>query len=308
MSVEIKHYPIFEEGTFREHPELFDRFLHHASAYLMKKFEKARLVLRGYEGDITWPLITGPGFSAATHPGSDSILINTMFEANRYVYDSDCLYINPRERVFAVSDPPGVTTASRRLFRKLDQYLSEGSPDGLESMVNRLSLETGYDDNATLCLVHFPRTGSPGPPAEAIVYVAGDTILFRGCPRRKTLDRIPGSPQFIGTSHAYFKPRRIDLERGELFVIASDGISSLLSIHRGESLEGVLLRYLEEGLEMFVSTAIEQSNARYTQIANGNEIPRFGGNDNVTILAVCPDQLADTDSCGSFILGGYTEA
>jgi hypothetical protein len=106
--IEIKHYPVFEKGTFQKHPELLDRFFHHASSYLIKKFNRARAILTEYEGDITWPLITGPGFSAGTHPGSDSILINTMFEAYRFVYNSDCLYINPLKRIFAVSDPPGL--------------------------------------------------------------------------------------------------------------------------------------------------------------------------------------------------------
>lgn len=306
MPIEIKHYPIFEKGTFQKHPEVFDRFLHHASSYLMKKFEKSRIVLSEYEDEITWPLITGPGFSAATHPGSDSILINTMFEGSRYVYNSDCLYINPQKKVFAVSDPPGVTTSSRRLFKKLDRYLSEESPNGLEKMINRLNGNTSYNDNATLSLVYIPEETSQGSSSEAIVYVAGDTILFHGNLSRNTLCRIDGNPHFIGTTHAYFEPRSIRFEPEDLFIIASDGIASLLSNNPEEKLEEVLLRYLNDGVEGFISTVVEQSNAYYRQMANDNEIPRFGGNDNVSVLVVYPDQLVDTDSQDTFMLGGYT--
>lgn len=306
MTVEIEHNPIFEKGTFRKHPEVFERFYHHASSYLLKKFEISRTILAEYEDDITWPSITGPGFSAATHPGSDTILINTMFEGSPYVYNSDCLYINPRDRVFAVSDPPGVTTSSRRLFNKLDRCLSDGSPDSLEEIINRLNGNTSYNDNATLSLVYIPDGTSEDTQSEAIVFVAGDTILFHGSLSRNALKRIDGNPHFIGTTHAYFEAQAIPYQTEDFFIIASDGILSLLSNASEESIEEVLLTYVNDGLEGLASAAVRHSNAYYRQMANDNEIPRFGGNDNVTVLVIHPDNLMDTESDDVFMLGGYT--
>ncbi len=308
-AVEIKHFPIFEGGTFESHPELLDRFFHHASSYLLKKFEEARVILKGYEDDITWPLVTGPGFCAATHPGSDSILINTMFEAQRYVYNSDCVYLNPQEQIFAVSDPPGVTTSSRELFKRLDRYLTGGSSDGLEQMINRLNGDTSYNDSATLSLVHIPKkpaADSTGFPSEAVVYNAGDSIIFHGNVSGKTLDRIGSNPQFVGTTHAYFEPANVRLKRGDFFIIASDGISSLLSNQLEKRLEEILPQYLQGTPEEFVTRVVTQSNAYYRQYANNNEIPRFGGNDNVSVLMVSPDALVDNTDGDTFMLGGYT--
>ncbi|MCP4752873.1 MAG: SpoIIE family protein phosphatase [Proteobacteria bacterium] len=306
VPIEIKNYPVFEKGTFRNHPTLFDRFILHASSYMMEKFNKARTILEECEETITWPLISGPGFSGATHPGADTILIETMYAAHRSVYNSDCLYINPRMRVFAVSDPPGKTVSSRRLFRKLDRHLSDGAPDGLEPFINQLSRDTEYHDAATLSLVHFPQPASADSPPEAVVYIAGDTIVFHGNSSRKTLRSIDGNPHFIGTTHASFQPHPIELEKGDFIVIASDGILPLATKNNGESLEQILLNHLEEGPVPFVANVVQRSNEYYEQpVGDNGTIPRLGGNDNLSVLVVYPDDLMATDDPESFLLGGY---
>jgi hypothetical protein len=305
LSVEIKENTVFIKGTFRKHADLFDRFSQNASDYLLTKIEKARALLTACEEEITWPLITGPGFSAATHPGAESILINTIFEARLHVYNSDCLYINPGKKIFAVSDPPGITVSSRTLFRKLDRLLSKPSPDSLKQIINRISENTPYRDNATLSLIHIPDTARQTSSPHAVVYVAGDTLLFHGNLHRKTLTRIEGNPQFFGTTHAYFEPVHIPVEPGDLFVIASDGIRSLLSHYPEEDLESILLRHLTIELPEFVSSLVARSNAHYVQHVNGTGTTRLGGNDNVTILAVLPEGLSDANGSGTYILGGY---
>ena len=305
VPIEIKHFPVFEKGTFQKHPALFDRFFDHATDYLMEKFQKARKILAECEDVVTWPLITGPGFSAGTHPGSDNILIETMYAAHRSVYDSDCMYINPRERIFAISDPPGITTSSRELFKKLDRYLLNGSSDGLEALINRINKDTGYDDHATLSLVYIPQDTLKSSQPRAVVYVAGDTYLFHGNLSRGTFNRIDGDPQFIGTTHVHFEPQHIRLEPDDFIIIASDGISPLLAENRGKRLGQSLLKCLEEGPERFVTALVQSSNDYYEQHVFDKTIPRFGGNDNVSVLVVYPDDLIDTDSRQSFILGGY---
>jgi hypothetical protein len=96
----------------------------------------------------------------------------------------------------------------------MDQFLSKGSTDGLEVIINRISENTGNHDSATLGLVHVPENPSRNKPNQAVVYLAGDTMLFHGNLFRKTLNPIEGNPQFLGTTHAYFEPRYIPLEQG----------------------------------------------------------------------------------------------
>jgi hypothetical protein len=189
----------------------------------------------------------------------------------------------------------------------MDRYLSNGSTDGLEVIINRISENTGYHDCATLSLVHIPENPSRNSPNEAVVYLAGDTMLFHGNLFRKTLNQIEGNPQFLGTTHAYFEPKYIPLEQGDYFIIASDGILSLLSHNPEENIAVLLLKYLSSKLDEFVCRVVEQCNAYFKQYANGNEVPRFGGTDNVTVVMVRPDDLADTKSPETFLLGGYTK-
>ena len=306
MTIETKHFPVFEKGTFQKHPELFDRFFDHATDYLAKKLRGGREILAECEETVTWPLITGPGFAGATHPGSDNILIETMHAGRRSIYNSDSVYVNPAERIFAVSDPPGITSSARELFGKLDRYLLESSSDGLEELIGRISENTSYDDSATLSLAHFPRR-TPGAAApEAIVYVAGDTYLFHGSPSRSALARIEGNPQSIGTTHAHFGPQRIRLEPDDFIMIASDGVSPLLAESQGEGTGWSVLAHLEDGPADLVAAMVQRSNDFYEQRVFGRAIPRFGGNDNVSVLVVCPDDLTEADDRRSFILGGYT--
>lgn len=304
-SIHIKNIPIFEKGIFQAHPAVFDRFLHHASDYMLEKFRNAQADLGKCEGTITWPLIVGPGFSGGTHPGADNIVIETMYAGHRHIYNSDCLYINPEKRIFAVSDPPGVTVSARALFEKLDRYLQDNSPDSLGTFINQLNLDTGYDDSATLSLVHLPQSSPEGPPAEAIFYNAGDSYLFHGKRSKGRLKRIDGSSQFIGTTHAHFAPQHIRLEANDFIIIASDGISTLSVGNKRKYLEPSLLKDLEGGPECFVSAVIQRTNGYFEQQVYGRIIPRFGGNDNVSILIINPDDLIDTDHIESFVLGGY---
>jgi len=211
-SIKITHFPIFEKGIFRRYPELFDRFFQEASGYMREKFQTSRQILEECEEVETWPCITGPGFAGATHPGANNVLIETMYSERKYIYNSDCLYVNPGKRVFAVSDPPGKTTSSRRLFKKLDRFLETESPDSLNHFINQVSKKTSYDDAAALSLVYLPLPRINGSPTEAVVYLSGDILLLHGNRVEKSLSPITGNPQFIGTSHAEFDPQHIKLE------------------------------------------------------------------------------------------------
>jgi len=306
-SLFIHNYPVFEEGIFEKHPALFSRFFQHTPDHLKESYQKARETLPKYEGSITWPLIVGPGFCGATHPGADNIFITAMVSSNACIYNSDCLYVNPSQKVFAISDAPGITTSSRKLFAKLDHYLQTGSIDGLENMINDLNRETEPDDCATLSLIYFPKDKSNNISGKALVFVAGDTYLFHGNRYHRRLTCIECNPEFMGNPHIRFKPKHIDLANGDFFIIASDGIQSIRRNKEETRLEEVLLEHAVDGvLGDFAFSAINSCNTIFEERIYDRVITRFGGSDNISALLVYPEDLLDIDRQESLMLGGYT--
>jgi len=302
----VHYYPVFEEGIFEKHPALFSRFMQHSPDHLEESYQKARVALTKYEGSITWPLIAGPGFCGATHPGADNIFVTAMASSNARIYNSDCLYINPSQKIFAISDAPGITTSSRKLFVRLDRYLQTGSIDGIENMINDLNRETELDDCATLSLMYFPRDKSNKRSGKALAFIAGDTYLFHGNIFQRRLKCIEGKPEFMGRPHIHFEPERIDLAEGDFFIIASDGIQSIRCNKEETRLEEALLEHIVDGaLGEFAFSVIKSCNTVFEERINDRVITRFGGSDNVSALLVYPEDLIDIDSEERLILGGY---
>jgi hypothetical protein len=299
----IKHYHVFEIGVFQKHPRLFDRFGHDASGYSRNRLEQVRRVLPRYEETITWPLLTGLGFSGATHPGADNVFVEIMVGFSDSIYNSDCLYANPSRRVFAISDAPGISDCSRRLFENLDKYLKTSDADGVETIVNRINKEMRGREGATLSLVCVPKDTTD----LATVLIAGDTLVFHGNFFHRQLTRLEGNPNFIGTTYTYFQSSHVEVAPGDFFVIASDGISSIKGNHREARLEDTILEHIHSDMENSVLSAIRHSNQCYEETFYDRGVTRFGGSDNVSMLLVYPEKLEDAGYQGSFILGGYTE-
>jgi len=302
QNIRTHNYPVFEKGTFRSHPDLFSRFEQNAPEHLRSKYERLWQSLPRYEETITWPLIAGPGFWGATHPGADTVFVDIMVGINTYVYNSDCLYVNPARRIFAISDPPGITTGSRRLFERLDGYLKTASDD-LEAYFNRLNRETRPEEGATLSLVHVPSDR----PGMAQVIIAGDTFLLHGNTGKRTVRIVHGSQDFIGTPYAAFTAQEIPCRPGDFFLIASDGILSLVHADPERKLENALQPYLNGDPDGLVRQVMTACNAYYREEIYDRAFSRFGGNDNVSILLIMPEWLEENASTGSVILGGYIE-
>jgi hypothetical protein len=302
QGTDITRYPIFDKGTFRKHPDLFGRFEQNSPDHLQEKYERLWQSMPRHEETITWQLLKGPGFRGATHPGADTVFVDIMVGINSYVYNSDCLYVNPAQRVFAISDPPGITTGSRRLFERLDRYLKAGAPD-IEALVNRLNRETHPNEGATLSLVHLPED----MPGTAQVVIAGDTFLLQGNTRTHELSALPFSHDFIGTPYATFTAQQIKLMPGDFFVIASDGILSLAHRHPTRKLENALRHHLDGNLDNFVADVMTASNSYYQEVIYNRVFSRFGGNDNISVLLILPEEIGNTPGADSIILGGYIE-
>jgi hypothetical protein len=302
QQVRISNLPVFPRGTFSQHPDLFGRFEQNSPDFLQARYERLWRAMPAYEGKITWPLLTGPGFSAATHPGADTVFVDIMVGINSYVYNSDCVYVNPARGVFAVSDPPGITTGSRRLFERLDGYLRV-EEDDLADYVNRLNAETRNEEGATLSLVHVP----PGRRDKAFIIVAGDSLLFHGNAGRRALRPIAGNVNFIGTPYSQFQASEVALSPGDFFLIASDGIHSLARTLGCGRAETALADLLAGGIDGFVQRAMAACNSYYREHIYNITMGRFGGSDNVSLVLVVPEQLQLASEQEPIILGGYIE-
>lgn len=300
----VHHHPVFEPGVFDEHPELFDRFEGPAMARLEGRFRKAREALPTYERTLRWPLLLGPGFCGGTHPGADNVFVETMVGFNEFVYNSDCLYVNPDLRVFAISDPPGITESSRKLFQGLDRELRRDGIDDLEATINDLSIRVGADDAATLALIAFPAFASSGCPETAMAFVAGDTLLFHGNTRRETLAPVNGIPDFFGFPATRIQPTEIDLAPGDFFIVASDGVMSIRGADRDRNVADILLEHVNGNPPGFALSAMKACNARMKERIHDRAITRFGGSDNVSLMLVQPENLPEAPGADSFILGG----
>lgn len=294
----INLHPVFAEGTFRGHPDLLTRFTRHAADHMIGRYERAWQILLAYEGALRWPLLSGPGFHAATHPGADTIFSDTMAGLEDSLYNSDCVYVNPAERVFAVSDPPGITDSARRLFERLDGIL--GMEDDVEGLVNRLNHEMPAGESTAFCLLRI----LPGDPGTVAAMVAGDALLFHGNARQRTVRAIPARAPFLGTPYAVFQARKIPLAPDDFFILASDGILSLKGNDPDRRLEDLLRDHLDGDEELFVLRAMEACNGHFVQEVLGRTVPRFGGCDNVSLVFVRPDGLRTDHRRKSFILGG----
>ena len=300
--IHLSKHPVFKKGTFHNHPDLLGRFHQDSHDHLQLKYNRMWQEMPQYEGIITWPMVTGPGFQGATHPGADTVFVEIMAGINGYVYNSDCLYVNPAQKVFAISDPPGITTGSRRLFERLDKALKT-SEDGLEKTVNRLSEQTRPEEGATLSLVYLPKN----KPSTAQLVIAGDTFLFHGNAERRTVRVVTGTHEFIGTPYASLEVQNVALGPGDFFLIASDGVLSLTGTDPERNLDRALCSHLDGNLSDFVHRVMLAANNYYRKKIYDRTFSRFGGNDNISLLLVYPEQLAKCDAADSIILGGYIE-
>jgi len=300
----IQQLPVFPRGTFARHPDMFDRFQQNAATHLREKYETLWQGISRYEEIITWQMLQCPGVCAATHPGADNVFVEIMVGINSYVYNSDCIYVNPNRKIYAVSDPPGITTGSRRIFEKLDGYIRQHSiKDNLQNTINRLNREMNPSEGATLSLLHLRQHW----PFTTQSFIAGDTFLFHGNLRSRTLNSLKGQEYFIGTPYGEFSPMESRLQPGDFFLIASDGILSIKTGQTTGTLEEIILGYLESDWRTLVPRLMNIANAYYRETIFDRTFGHFGGKDNISLLMIYPEEIADEASEKSYILGGYLE-
>ncbi|MBT4511189.1 MAG: SpoIIE family protein phosphatase, partial [Chloroflexi bacterium] len=287
--INISEYPVFEKGIFKQYPALFDAYFRNTPDHQKKKYQKTKRTLPKYEETFKWQLIKGPGFSGATHPGTGKTFNGVMTAATHPVYNSDCLYINPSQNVFAISDPPGATTFSRTLITELDEYLQTEPVDELGSLINKVNKNAGMGlrDRATLALVHFPRSHS----STAQVLLSGDSYLFQANIPQRTLKRLDAVPNRWGTPNAHFELTQVDLTEGDIFILASDGISAVRPRDQDNGLDEVVLSHIHSDPENFVFNVAQNCNVIFEE-KNGERVrTAFGGGDDVSIILVDPAKL-----------------
>lgn len=303
--ITIHSHPLFEEGLFAKHPSIFNAYFQNTPEYLKKKYRGTQKKLFQNEGNVTWPLIVGPGFSGATHPGAGKIFSDIMVGLTTPVHNSDCLYANPSKRIFAISDPPGITTVARKLIKRLDRYIQTQPIDNLEITINKLNKKTKLNDRATLTMIHITQEKTESGSSKAVAFIAGDTYLFKGNLSDNTMIRIEGNPHFLGNPSIHFQPIDIEFTEGDFFIIASDGLSAIRSGHPDTSLGDTLSSYLNHNPENFILNTMKGCNRIQEEHGTTSSRTWIGGSDNISVLLVNPDDLISNHTEKSFILGGY---
>lgn len=303
--VRIQNYPLFEKGVFEKHPSLFNAYLRNMNGHLKAKYQKARKTLSRSGQTLTWSLVSGPGFCGATHPGAGKTFNGIMVGSNTPIYNSDCLYVNPSQHIFAISDSPGVTTFSRNLFIELDQCLKTELTDDLEKIINDLSKQIRANDHATFTTICFLRNGPVEEFNKALAFIAGDTFMFHGNIVQGKVRQVEGNPNFLGTPNIYFDPIYIDIEKGDFFVIATDGITAATSGCQDKRLEDALMEHIDSAPEKFASNVIQACNRITEEKTPVGLRTSLGGGDDISVLLVYPEKLSNAVSEDSIILGGY---
>ncbi len=303
--IEIQEYPVFEQGIFEKYPALFDAYFRNIPDHQRKKYQKARRSLLKYEELYKWRVINGPGFCGTTHPGTGKVFHGVMTGATHPVYNSDCLYVNPSQNIFAVSDPPGVTTFARDLITRLDELLKSDSVEKLEDMINEVNQNagTGLRDRATLALIHLPHKTSD----KALILSCGDSHLFFGNAIEQKISRLEAEANRWGTLNAHFRLKQIDIVEGDFFVLASDGINIIRSNSQTNNLDDTILNMMTSDPDNLAYNIALNCNEIIEQEAAGRTRTMFGCGDDLSAILVEPAKLQPADSNESHILGGYVE-
>ncbi|GAG23768.1 unnamed protein product, partial [marine sediment metagenome] len=228
-----------------------------------------------------------------------------MGNSNALIYNADCLYVNPSLRVFAISDAPGMTTASRLLISRLDVHLQNIPVERLEKIINDLDRETDLSQKATLSMIGFSQTEQAHCRLKAIILKAGDTRVFRGNFTKGKITELDGNPNFIGNSGSQHKTSQIGLIDSDFFILVSDGMVGITPGLKDMKLGTDLRNMIKENPEKFVFGAIERCNRIIQKKISSRTITKFGGNDNVSIILIVPHNLQRSRSKQNFILGGY---
>lgn len=300
----IEDHQVFDNGFFQNNPAFLSRFNLHDSSRLVNQHREFRQSLARYENSFVWHTVTGPGFCGATHPGAGKVFSSIATVAYG-VSNSDCLYVNPSERVFAISDAPEASVYSRSLLTYIDKNLRDSRRD-LANIINAADCAIGADDHATLSLLHIPGQQMVHPP-KAWAFIAGDTLLFRGNRFNRRLVRMDGTPNFIGRSRGHCEPQGVDLASGDFFVIASDGIRDVRA-NDDETIDESLRDLLDVD-DLYGSTLaiVRRCNRVIAKSRFGRTASYLGGNDNISILLVYPESLPDCVRKGTALLGGWTK-
>ncbi len=304
MSVDIQEYPVFEKGIFKKYPSLFDAYFQYVPDHQKKKYQRARKALLKYEEKYKWQVIKGSGYCGSTHPGTGKTFIGVMTGTTNPLYDSDCLYVNHSQNVFAISDPPGATTFSRGLITELDKLLQTEPVEDLEAMINEVNRNAGAElrGMATLALIHFPLGSS-----KASFLLSGDSILFHGNTILQKISRLDALPNRLGTPNTYFELKRVNVVEGDFFVLASDGINAARPPGNERQLDKIILNLASNDADNFALNVATTCNDVNEEKNNGRVRTFFSGGDDVSVILIDPQKLQPSDSKKSYILGGYLE-
>ena len=303
--IELQNHPVFRKDIFKEYPALVNSYFKNVPDHQKKKYQKARNTLPKYEDKYQWQTLNGPGFCGTVHPGAGKVFHGAMIGATHPIYNSDCLYVNPSQNVFAISDPPGITTFSRGMITELDKLLQAGPVEKLEDMINEVNQNagSGLRDRATLTLIHFPTINSD----VGLALLSGDSYFFHCNSLKKTISRLEAVPNRWGTPNAHFKLVSVKISKGDFFVLASDGITAIRPTDQDSKLDEIILDLAISDPDNFALNVAQICNEITEEENAGQTRTVFGCGDDLSAIIIEPAKLQPPDSSESYILGGYIE-
>ena len=133
---------------------------------------------------------------------------------------------------------------------------------------------------------------------------SGDSYLFHVNISKGTIVRLDAVPNRWGTPNAHFELVQIDVAEGDIFILASDGISAIRSEDQDNGLDEAVLTHITSDLDNFVFNVTHKCNGIVEEQSVGRMRTIFGGGDDLSVILIDPAKLQPSDE-QSHILGGY---
>uniref|UniRef100_A0A7C4MLY5 PPM-type phosphatase domain-containing protein n=1 Tax=Desulfatirhabdium butyrativorans TaxID=340467 RepID=A0A7C4MLY5_9BACT len=217
-------------------------------------------------------------------------LIGSWDKNNGMFGNGDCLLVDVRHRVFALSDASERSPqASRRLLQAIAAGMCTAPwPECLHSAW----CSQPYVQKATFVGIQLQMNPRP----EAVVFSGGDsTLLIFDGRTGKILYRNPVNMHFVGRMSAAPSPVRVPLTPESRILLASDGLTDVLD-RNDDGHPPQFLRSMNHPQSWLAWLLDEVRRLRHEAFLH----------DDIAVINIDPFALKDINPCDGILLGGTT--
>lgn len=221
-------------------------------------------------------------------------LVGSWDKNNGMFGNGDCLLVDVRHRVFALSDASERSPqASRRLLQAIAAGMCAApAPSSWSESLQSAWCSQPYIQKATFVGIQLRMDPSP----EAVVVSGGDSLLCIFDKNTGTLlYRNPVNMHFAGRMSAAPSPVRVPLTRGCRILLASDGLTDVLDRNG----DGHLSRFLR---------TMNHPQSWLSSLLDGVRQLRQDAflHDDIAVMNIDPFSLEDVHPFDTLLLGGTT--